>query len=97
MSMSAILGVFVIILLIVPTVFAEDKPVPPKGPTCQEQLNDATVLAHNRGQDREQKEKQLANAQVYIMQLKQRNEQLEKQVADMQKALAPKGEKAPEK
>lgn len=96
MSMSAILGVFVILLLIVPTVFAEDKPAPPKGPTCQEQLNDTTVLAHNLAQDRNQKEKTLANAQVMIMQLKQRNEQLEKQVADMQKALAPK-EKAAEK
>lgn len=74
-------------------VWAEEKA---KGPTCQEQLNDTSVLAHNLGNDRSQKEKQLASAQVTIMQLRQQNEQLTKHVQEMQKALAPK-EKADEK
>lgn len=94
MSLASILGIFVLVLLAVPVVFADEKPAAkPNGPTCQEQLNDTTVLAHNLAQDRNQKEKVLANAQVAIMQLKQQNEQLVKQVQDMQKALAPKDKK----
>lgn len=89
-------------LFILPVLFAAsvllgssvlaDEPQAPKGPTCQDQLNESSVLAHNLATERSTKEKMLASAQVAIMQLRQRNEQLEKQIAEMQKAVAPKKE-----
>jgi hypothetical protein len=83
------LAMILSLMFLVGSVYADDKA---KGPSCQDQLNDASVLAHNLATDRNQKEKTLANAQVMIMQLRQRNEQLEKQVTEMQKAIAPKKE-----
>lgn len=88
-----VMPMVIAVLFVAGVAIANDKA---KGPSCQEQLNDSTVLAHNLATDRNQKEKILANAQVMIMQLKQRNEQLEKQVAEMQKAVAPKVEKPKE-
>lgn len=80
--------------------FADEKPAPPvppqKGPTCQESLNDMTVYAHNLATDRNNKESNLARAQVTIMNLQSQKAQLEKMVADLRKAMEPKTEKPKE-
>lgn len=74
---------------------ADDKPIAPKPPTCQERLNDATVLTNVLSEDRNRKDLSIAKSQVLVMQLRQRNEQLEHQLLEMQKALAPKVEAPP--
>lgn len=76
--------------------FADDKPVEkPKPPSCQDRLNDATVLSNILSEDRNRKDVSIAKMQVLVMQLRQRNDQLEHQVIEMQKALAPKVEAPP--
>lgn len=85
----------VLFLLPVTFSFADDKAKSPPTPSCQERLNDATVLSNLLSEDRNRKDMSIAKAQVLVMQLRQRNEQLEQQLAALQKAAAPKVEEKP--
>lgn len=90
--MQVRLAISAVLLLLCVTSIASAQDAKPPQPSCQEQLNDQTVLAHNVATDRSTKEIQLAKAQVKIYQLQDRNTQLEKQIAEMKKAIAPKAE-----
>lgn len=94
---SYVLGFMIGAAFLIGNAWADDKAKVPQPPSCQERLNDATVLSNILSEDRNRKDVSIAKSQVLVLQLRQRNEQLEHQVIEMQKALAPKVEAPAEK
>ena len=85
-TMAALMGM----ALIASEAFAQENP---KGPSCQEQLQEEKVRTYNLDQDRDNKEHAIAKIQAMAINLQQQNQQLLKQIADMKKAAEPVGEK----
>lgn len=72
--------------------WAQEKP---KGPTCQSQLAEVTMQAHNLDMHRDQAERDTARLQVLLLQAQEQVKLLAKQLADANQATVPKPDQEP--
>lgn len=87
-----LIPIVVALSFLVGSAWAQEKP---KGPTCQSQLAEVTMQAHNLDVHRDQAERDTARLQVLLLQHQEVVKQLTKQLADAKQASAPKPEQEP--
>lgn len=78
-----LMSIVIALSVLIGSAWAQEKP---KGPTCQSQLAEVTMQAHNLDTHRDQAERDTARLQVLLFQQQEMVKQLTKQLADAKQA-----------